>query len=458
MIEKVRKTIVKYRMLSEGENVLVAVSGGTDSMALLHILQRISPDFGVKLTVAHFNHGIRPESKREEEFVRKEAEEMGLPFFSGQEDVKALNREWKRSLEESARIARYRFLDEAAKKCGASKIALGHHKLDQAETVLINLIRGSGLAGLKGMEPVREGKYIRPLIHLSPREIASYVAREGIRYCTDRSNFDERFLRNRVRHRLIPLLEREFNPRVVEALSQMADILREEEEFIAGEARALQEKWAKVLPGEKIFSIHDLLNLPGALRKRIVKELLEDMKGEGKAVTFRHVEGVEKMLLSSAPGKMLSVPGGRVVKEYDDLRFRRIDNTSEQDQFSYFLPLPGETIIESTGQRVKTYLCDIGEIPKGPINPGTLYVDVRVLKPPLTVRSWRKGDRMVPLGMNGSRKVQDIFGEMKVPRAQRRLIPILEDAVGILWIGNLKVAERCRLRPDTVKVAKIEII
>ncbi|MCX7983044.1 MAG: tRNA lysidine(34) synthetase TilS [Syntrophales bacterium] len=459
MIGKVRNNIIRFQMLQKGDCVIVAVSGGADSMALLHVLNCLAPDFGVTMVVAHFNHGLRREAEKEALFVKKAAEEMGLPFVLGRGEIRTLKNEWRRSLEETARMARYKFLEETASKYGARKIALGHHLLDQAETVLINLIRGSGLAGLKGMEPVREGKYIRPQLSISPREIAAYVARERIKYCVDRSNFDERFLRNRIRHRLIPLLMKEFNPRIVETLAQMAEILREEEHFIARETMTVLKQWGVEGRNDiKTISLASLKELPPALRKRVIKELLEAMKPDKKAISFRHIEAVEKIVFSKPPGQVLFVPGGRVVKEYENLKFDYRKEEKETEGFSYPLSVPGEVRIGGTGQLVKASICNRKEIQGVMMLPNVLYADIKRIKPPLKVRSWQPGDRIVPLGLKGSRKVQDIMGEMKVPRAKRKLIPIIEDDGGILWIGGLKVADRCHLQPETEEVVKIEII
>jgi len=427
-------------------------------MALLHVLFKLAGELEIELVAAHFNHCLRPEADQEEAFVRRKVEALGLPLVRGREDVRALKRSWGRSLEETARLARYRFLEEVRENYGLTKIALGHHLLDQAETVLINILRGSGLSGLKGMEPVRDERYIRPLLYISPPEIAAYLAREGIEFCTDRSNWDERFLRNRVRHRLIPLLEREFNPRLVNTLSRMADILRIEDEFLAAVAEAaLRDLRLHSTGDDEYISNEGLRKLAPAVRKRVVKGLLESMRPEGKAVCLYHVAEVEKMALSPRPGKRISVPGGEVIMGYEELILRR-KRAPLDENFSYTLDVPGEVRVGPTGQLIRTSLCGKKEVPKRVEEKNILYVDVRALRPPITVRNWQPGDRMRPLGLAGTRKVQDILGEMKVPRFKRHLTLIFEDREGILWVGGLKVAERCRLQPDLQQVVKIEII
>ena len=450
MQKKVKETLIKYSMVQSGEHVLVAVSGGADSVALLCVLHYLSGEFDLKLTVAHFNHGLRKEAEEEELFVKTIAQNLGLPCLVGREEVRNLKHLWKCSLEEAARIARYHFLEEAARACGAKKIALGHNERDQAETVLINILRGTGLKGLKGMEPVRDGLFIRPLLYVSPREITSFLAQEGLKFCTDRSNFDQRYLRNRIRHFLLPVLEKEFNPRIVSVLSRMADILREENEYLESAARGIA--------GRK-EDLGTLQELPPALRRRVIKVILEEMRPEGKAVTARHINAVEGVILSPRSNPSVHVPGGVVVKENGILRFHTgKDSKANREGFSYLLSIPGEVRITLTGQVLKANLCLPQDIPNKIDNPNVLYLNLDKIKFPLRVRSWRFGDRMQPLGMRGTKKVKEIFQEMRVPPNRRHEIPLLEDELGILWVSSLKVGERCRLEADAKRLARIEII
>jgi len=460
VIAQVRNDIRKYRMLEGGERVVVAVSGGADSLALLAVLHQLAGEFALQLIVAHFHHGLRAEADQEAELVRKRALAWGWPYELGKGDVKAAKMVHKGSWEDTARRLRYRFLDETAQRYGATKIALGHHRQDQAETVLLHLLRGCALEGLKGMSPMREGKYIRPLLFRTPQEIHAFLAREGLRGATDTSNYDDRFLRNRIRHRLIPLLERDFNSRIVDTLVQMAEILGDEDAFLVTAAQAAMPlARTGSLSGSLSYPLQELKVLPLALRRRVVKQLLEGIKPAGSTIMARHIAEVLGLIDRYHPSGQVVVPGGIVRREYDCLTVvGRAHRPSLPREFCFTLPMPGEVRIALTGEVVRATFCSPEGILPAPRDPRTLYLSLKNIEGPLMVRNWRFGDRMQPLGMEGTKKVQDILGEGKVPRYMRPYVPILADRAGILWVGGVKLAERCRLREDDSPLIKIEIV
>jgi tRNA(Ile)-lysidine synthase len=230
MLKRIRKTISECSLLKLGDHVLIAVSGGPDSVALLRVMVLLSSEYELRLTTAHLNHGLRgAEAQREEAFVKDLCAGMGIACVCKTVDIGMLQKGRGMSLEQIGREERYLFLDEAAETCGAGKIATGHHRDDQAETVLMNLLRGCGPEGLKGIPPMREGRIIRPLLHVGRAEILAFLDREGLRYMTDSSNLNPLFLRNRIRHELMPELSGKYNPGIVEALSQTAEKKPQEE-------------------------------------------------------------------------------------------------------------------------------------------------------------------------------------------------------------------------------------
>jgi tRNA(Ile)-lysidine synthase len=232
LINTVKATIIKNSMLKPGDAVLTAVSGGADSIALIHILLRLSPEFDLRLGIAHFDHGLRAmESDRDANFVVSVAKKYNLPCYNKKCDVKKFSIHHKLSTEEAGRILRHKFLNEAARKHGFDKIALGHHKEDMAETVLINILRGSGPQGISGIPPKRD-LFIRPLININRSDIECFLRAENIAHITDSSNTDPRFLRNRIRHHLIPLLASEYNSEIVENLNRTAEVLRDEQSWL----------------------------------------------------------------------------------------------------------------------------------------------------------------------------------------------------------------------------------
>lgn len=294
MIKKIRKTIADCSLLEGGDHLLVAVSGGPDSVALLRVMVLLASDYELRLTAAHLNHGLRgAEACREEEFVRGLCTGMGIACICKTVDIRTLQKGRGMSLEEVGRDERYRFLAETAETCGARKIATGHHRDDQAETVLINLLRGSGLEGLKGIPPVRDGRIIRPLLYVGRGEILEFLRQEGLTYMTDSSNRSPLFLRNRIRHELIPELALRYNPGIVEALSHTAEIIRRDDDYLQAVVRQVLSQWG-IVPGatEIRLPLASLLDLHEALQGRVLKCLLETAALPGYGIGFRHIEAV----------------------------------------------------------------------------------------------------------------------------------------------------------------------
>ena len=330
MIKRIRKTISECSLLEQGDHLLVAVSGGPDSVALLRVMVILSSEYGLRLTTAHLNHGLRgAEAQREEEFVKDLCAGMGISCLCKTVDIGMLQKGRGMSLEQIGREERYSFLNEAVETCGAGKIATGHHRDDQAETVLMNLLRGCGPEGLKGIPPMREGRIIRPLLHVGRVEILAFLNREGLRYMTDSSNLNPLFLRNRIRHELMPELAQKYNPGIVEALSQTAEIIRKEDDYLRIAVRQILSRWG-VFPGagEIRLPIPALLDLHEALQVRVIKCLLEAAVKPGCGIAYRHVEAVQAFARKprSRPAS-LDLPGLiRVEKEGALLKIGRVNS------------------------------------------------------------------------------------------------------------------------------------
>jgi tRNA(Ile)-lysidine synthase len=330
MLKRIRKTIADCSLLERGDHLLVAVSGGPDSVALLRAMVLLSSEYDLQLTTAHLNHGLRGvEAKKEEAFVRRLCAGMGIACICKTIDIRMLQKGRGMSLEEIGREERYRYLDETAEICGAGKIATGHHRDDQAETVLINLLRGSGSGGLKGIPPVRDGRIIRPLLHVRRGEILEFLDREGLSYMTDSSNLSPLFLRNRIRHELIPELTLRYNPGIVEALSHTAEIIRKEDDYLQTVVRQILSRWG-ILPGaEEIrLPLAALLLLHEALQGRVIKCLLEAAARPGYGIAYRHIEAV--LAFASKPRRRsasLDLPGLiRVEREGELLKIGRVSS------------------------------------------------------------------------------------------------------------------------------------
>lgn len=472
MIRTVRKTIESASLLAKGERLVVAVSGGADSVALLRALVLLSREYGWSLTAAHLNHGIRGgEADRDEAFVHRFCDAQGVRCLSRKLNIRAIAAARRgASLEETAREVRYQWLAEVARDQGAGKIATGHHRDDQAETVLMNLIRGSGIDGLKGILPLRSGLIVRPLLAVDREAILAFLQREGLIFREDATNRDTAFLRNRIRGELIPVLAGGYNPRIVESLCRTAEIVRREDDYLQQEVSRILLRWGIASDRQEItlpLPAFDALHI--ALRARIVKRLLQEAASPGGRIANRHIEAV---LAACAPPERrltLDLPGGIVVtRSVRTLRIHRKqqpvrragswNHRAEALGFTYPVEVPGVVPIAEIGIRIRF----TSETPPDPEelrrSDRTVYLDLDRVVPPLIIRSVRPGDRIEPLGMHGVKKVNELFIDAKIPPETRARIPLLADAQAVLWIAGLRISEHVKVTDRTKKVLKAEMV
>ncbi len=444
--KKFKETVRKYRLIEEGDRVLVAYSGGPDSTVLLYFLKHFQRELPYQLAVAHFNHKLRPEADEEEEFAAKMAQRFRLEFFSGAEDVRAYAKEHSLNLEEAARILRYRFLEETARAKGFNKIATGHTMTDQAETFLYRLIRGSGRSGLSGIYPVKEGLYIRPLIEITRREIMEFLQRVRLPYVEDPSNLCLTFDRNRIRHKLIPFLEENFSPKIVHILAREAEIFRDEDEFL----ESLVEKELQQRCHEVFLDVPDWQQLHKGFRRRLVRGFIRRMKGDLRRIGFDHIEHVVNL----KPGQEYFLPGGaRMVRLGKS--FLYLTKAPEVKSYSYTLN-PGETItIAECGLTLKA---SYFEGKPDFSDPFKAYLDAGKLSFPLKVREWRRGDKYVPVGATFKKKISDIFCAKGIPRHFRRCFPVLLSGEEIVWVVGLRVGRDYAVAKDTEKILLVEAL
>jgi tRNA(Ile)-lysidine synthase len=461
---KARETIQKYDMLSHGNGVLAAVSGGPDSVALLHLLYRLRGELGLRLEVAHLQHGIRGEEARQDaRFVAEMAERLALRFHLREVDLPRVKAEKGRgNLEAMAREERYGFFAELAQEHGLLKVALAHTRDDQAETLLLRLLRGSGRRGLAGMPPVRclirertSGPWlIRPLIESSRKEILSYLMEHGLLYQSDRTNFDPGLLRNWVRLVLLPQLEEKAGPRLAEGLARVAEILRDEEEILD---RTSRERLQRVLSGEKLLCAL-LLEEEKAMQRRLIRLWLEAHLGDLRGIGFHHVEDVLRFIAKGRPQGVFSLPKGwRFVKQYGSLRLERKKTKRKTVSYSYVLPLHGELIISEAGMKIRATRGPVSFTAR-PQNDLEAIFDLARLPETLTVRNFHPGDRFQPLGMRGHKKVKDLFIERKVPLSLRRTLPLLLAGGEILWIPCCGRSDVAKVRAETTEVLKVSLV
>jgi tRNA(Ile)-lysidine synthase len=436
------RTIRKHGMLSPGSRVLVALSGGPDSVALLRILRTLASQGELTLAgVAHVNHLLRgADSDEDERFCRELSASVALPIAVKRVDVAGLARKSTRSIEATARLVRYRFFEAAAAGFGADVVAVGHTLDDQAETFLMRLLRGAGARGLGSIRPLN-GRVIRPLLEVGRAELRDYAVAEGLTFREDASNRDVTILRNRVRHELLPHLE-QFSPAVADRLARAADLAREDEEYLG--RLAIEAATSIVLSTEPGVDAAKLMSLPRALASRVARLALERSAGE-RFIGSGHIEGMLE-LAAGADGASLSLPGLTLTRLNGRILFGTALNSPFSNSFRFPLSIPGE--VSSGGWTVSAEPLDPGgEIAVPPARGAVAVVPEAALKFPLAVRSRRRGDRFRPLGMGGQgRKLQDFLVDRKIARQDRDSLPLVVDRDdGIVWVVGQSVAEDFRI-------------
>ena len=321
-VHKVYETIAQFDMVQKEDAILAAVSGGPDSVAMVRVLLPFANSRNLTLGIAHLNHDLRGgESQRDEAFVKALAQKLGLPFFCKTMDIQGLAKKEHLSIEEAGRNARYAFFVQIADTHGYTKIATGHTLDDNAEQVLMNLLRGSGPKGLCGIPPIRGNRFIRPLIQLSKAQILTFLKDKNQAFMTDSSNTDESYLRNKIRHNLIPQLEQQFNPEIKASLDRLSHILRQEEDFLTDQAiKVLKRCMAKQTKTFVALSIPELAPTHPALVNRVLRLAIGLVKQDLKAITLTHIQDIINLMDRSESGKSLDLPGQiRVYRTWENL-------------------------------------------------------------------------------------------------------------------------------------------
>jgi len=458
---KVRSYIAQHRMVKRGDKVLVAVSGGPDSVVLLHILYLLRQELGISLHVAHLNHMFRgAESEDDAFFVAEMAKHYQLPATIEAVDVPAYRRARRLPAQVAAREVRYGFLKRVAKETGADKIALAHQADDQAETVLLNFLRGSGVSGLRGIPPVREDFYIRPLLAVRRSEIESYCAEMDLPFRQDSSNLKPVYLRNRVRIRLLPLLESEYNPGMVSALLRLAEICREEDDCLEEQASAAyQAALLAAGTGRVGLSLAVLQEMPMAVRRRVIRLAWQDLTGSKRGLSFQHTEAVLSLLDSEATGLSAVLPAGvTATRSYDSLDLSAGLRRMEPGHYLYPLKVPGKTYIPELDSTICVSVATGEAIPQPRSLPATeALVDFEKLPPQIYVRRRLKGDVFCPYGQKSAMKLKDFLIKQKVPREERDCLPLVSTPEEIIWVGGVRVGEKWKVDSSTTKALHLKL-
>ncbi|MCS7234574.1 MAG: tRNA lysidine(34) synthetase TilS [Armatimonadota bacterium] len=445
LLETVRRTVEDHRLIPPGTRVLAACSGGADSVALVHLLSRLSGEGKWEVAVGHVNHGLRPAAEEDAAFVADLARRMQLPFF-----VRRLHGLGAANLEARARTARYAALAELAREAGAQVVATAHTLDDQAETVLLRLLRGTGVTGLAGIlpsRPVAHGiQVVRPLLWCRRQALREFLADCGESWREDETNLDPQRARNRVRHHLLPALVAE-SPRLVELLGQLAEVVREEEVVWAEWVHRTFRELAQPGDGGWRVSLPRFLQLPVALQRRLLRQLA----GNFRAGSFVHVEEARRLLRTGQAGQELTLPGGlRVRRESGSFWVGRVGGPAAGEPAE--LAVPGRVVSPELGVMVEAAVEPRATFPRQ--GRWEAELDERWAHRRLVVRSRQPGDR-IRLNV-GTRKLQDLLVDLKVPRWVRDHVPVLATEEGeVLWVVGYRVADGARPAPDAARCLRV---
>jgi tRNA(Ile)-lysidine synthase len=518
VLDRVQRTIDQNHLLVPGEPIVVGVSGGPDSLCLLHILCRLKGIYDLTLHVAHLNHGMRgAEADADADFVRKLAADWNLLCTIEQTDVPALARRHRLAVEEAARRARYAFLSRLAETVGAQTIAVGHNADDQTETVLMHWVRGSGLAGLRGMLPLTplddyrlleypsyeslsantkftteaslRCRLIRPLLEVPRADIEAYCAFYGLEARFDRSNLDTTYFRNWLRHEVIPLLERH-NPNVREVIRRSARVIGDDYVLL----RSLLEKtWPSVVleesaavipsprvgdeghcrpPGARIvFNLAAWRALPTSLQRSTLREAIHRLRWSLRNINFVHVENALHVARDGTTGDQATLPRGLVLTVgYEQFYIADVDMSEALPERPFLLAgskvlpvnVPGGTVLPGSAWMLSVEVVRRDELPaawKSNVDPWRAFLDAAIVGDGLWLRTRRPGDRFQPLGLGGHQaKLGDFLTNQKVPRVHRDRLPLLVGDKGIMWVCGQRVDEQARVRETTEWVLVLQFV
>ncbi len=461
VIACVLQTIDRFRMFHPGQRVGVAVSGGADSVCLLHVLFELAPRWNLHLHVLHLDHQLRGEESRQDaRFVEQLAAQFGLPFSEERVNVAGLAAEGGQNVEETARNERRRYFAEFLRSGTLDRVALGHTRSDQAETVLFRFLRGAGSAGLAGIRPVTAEGFVRPLLGVDRSDVEQFLRERNIAWRLDSTNTSLDFARNRIRHELLPQLQREWNPAIAEMLTHTADWALEEEEYWKAEIDRLAAEFLIKKPPAVLLRADQLRRLPGAAARRLLRRAIETLKGDLRAVDFSHVAAVLNLVSQPEGDGRLQVPGVDVYRSFEWLRLAPpgLDNL-ENRNFRLPVSVPGRVPLPGGGAAILLELIEnkpVTELSESRYNRSVYYLDWDRISGRLEVRNWRPGDQYKPVDHSGEEKIKFLFQQARVPLWERRSWPVMTSGETIVWARQFGPAAALLANPESRAVLKVQ--
>ncbi|HBJ1646649.1 TPA: tRNA lysidine(34) synthetase TilS [Clostridium botulinum] len=462
MKKKVLSYIVDNNLIKSGDKILVALSGGPDSLCLLNILKELREELDIEIGAAHLNHLLRGEDAfKDEEFVISTCKEMNIPYYVKRVDINKYSKEHKLSSELAGRNVRYGFFDEILKKDGFNKIATAHNANDQAETIIFRLMRGTGLEGLGGIKVCREDKIIRPILCLTRKEVEKYIKEKNLNPRIDKTNFEKIYNRNKIRLDIIPYIQNNFNEDIVKTLNRMSLLIQKDNAFIEGLCIKAYNEYCKKNTDSKFYILKkELFKEDQAIVTRIIRTALIEYSKSHYDFEMKHIYDILE-LSKKETGKGINLPKNIYVENiYGDIKISskmKEDIKVDKTEFLLNKKSIGEDRIQfnnyefeiSVLKNKSTNLIDLKE------NKLVKYFDLDKINENILFRTRKNGDKITPLGMKGQKKLKDIFINMKVPKEERDLIPVICFDNDIAWILGLQISDNFKVTNNSKNILKI---
>lgn len=453
-VDQVKAYISKHNMLSPGDSVVVGVSGGADSLCLLHVLNTIKDEIGIKIFAVHLNHQFRgADADADAQFVEDICKSWNIPYRIESFDVPGYSKESGLSPEEAGREIRYKLFRDAKDEIGANKVAVAQNLNDNIETILMRLIRGTGLEGLKGIDAVRDD-IIRPLLDTDRASIEEYCRQNGLQPRVDKTNLQPIYLRNKIRLELIPYLKESFNPNIGESLVRLSQIIKEENDYLEQQTDLLINELVKFDNQKASVQINDLKVLHEALQKRLIRRIIEKSAGTLNGFEYKHFQGVLE-LLDKGTGAALELPKNlKAYISYENLILsKKIEN--HHKKCYYKLNYDYDNKIDEADVKLSVTIIERSQLTSIPKRNDTVYIDASKVKQELIIRNRQSGDMFSPIGMKGSKKLKDYFIDKKIPRENRDNILLIADGNEVVWIVGSIISEKYKVSSQTEKVIVI---
>ena len=448
MEDRVLKTIKDYKLIEKGDTIIVGASGGPDSQFMIYILNSLKSQIDFEIILAHLNHLHRKEAKNDEELVRKTAEKLNLKFFTSARSMDDYAKEHGLSSEDAGRRLRYEFFNDLAKNYEKAKIAVAHNKDDQAETVLMRIIRGTGLDGLRAMD-YKTANIIRPILDIKKSEILAYLDRQKILYAIDHTNFENDYTRNKIRLDIIPKLE-EINPKSIDQIYTLSRLANDDLKILDSVIDEKFKSFTEVFKEQIIFEKEKFDKTDDAILRRIIRKAIEILNGEIKDISKENID--EFLTIKDLDnGKKIIKDKLVLRKTYDSYI---LENKNNIEKFEEVISLPENGQINFDGLNIKTSIINTNKYEKSK-NIG--YFDYDKLDFPLKVRTRRNGDRFIPLGHKSEKKLKDFFIDQKIDREKRDRLPLILSDDKIVWITSLRISDEFKVTESTKKILKIEV-